>query len=353
MDGNDRPNLFGLDRAGLSELLTPFGEPSYRSDQIFRWLYGRRELDPDAWTDVPAGLRASLRERTCTDLGTVAERARARDRTVKYRIELPSRGSVEAVSMVQGTRLTYCLSSQVGCALRCDFCLTARMGLVRHLSPGEIVAQILIMQRDRGLEAEPYNLVFMGMGEPLHNFGGVAGALRLLFDPEGFALARRRVTVSTSGLAPEIERLAREPTLPRLAVSLNATTDEVRSRLMPINRRYPIARLVEACATYAHASRERPTFEYVLLAGVNDGADDMHRLARLAARIGAKVNLIPFNAVEDVLPYRSPVEARVRELRDRLLDAGTPTSIRWSRGADARAACGQLALEQESGFEVG
>jgi 23S rRNA (adenine2503-C2)-methyltransferase len=198
------------------------------------------------------------------------------------------------------------------------------------------------MQEDRPIDGR-FNVVFMGMGEPLHNYDRVMAAIRLLVDPHGGALSWRRITVSTSGLVPGIERLAREPVRPRLAVSLNATTDDLRSRLMPVNRRYGIEQLLEACTRFTRETGERFTFEYVLLAGVNDGDEDVERLARLVRRAPAKLNLIPFNPVTDRLPYRAPSRERVLEVRDRLLARRVPVSVRWSRGVEAGAACGQLA----------
>ena len=245
--------------------------------------------------------------------------------------------------MIHEGRETICVSSQVGCALDCDFCLTARMGFVRHLEPGEIVGQVALAWLDRGLEP-PCNVVFMGMGEPLHNYDRVMDAVRLLVDEAGFALSRRRLTVSTSGLVPAILRLADEPVRPRLAVSLNATTDAVRDRLMPINTKYPIGALVDAARSYVETTGERITFEYVLLDGVNDSVDDVPRLARLARRVKAKVNLIPHNTVEDWLDYGPPPDERIIGFRDRLLALHVPVSVRWSKGRDARAACGQLAV---------
>jgi len=340
----ERPNLFGLDRAGLAAFLEPLGARRFHADQVYRWLYKRRELAPSGWTDLPTALRETIAAGADVEPGELADRAEAADGTIKYRVRLPGGEAVEAVYMRQSGRVTLCLSSQVGCALACDFCLTARMGLKRHLTPGEIVGQVARIQEDRDLGEGPFSVVFMGMGEPLHNYDGVTAALRLLTDPAAFGLSRQRITVSTSGLAPAIERLAEEPVRPRLAVSLNATTDEVRDKLMPVNRRYPIARLVEACAAYASATRKRFTFEYVLLEGVNDTPDDVGRLTRIVRRLPAKVNVIPFNAVPEWLPYRSPPRERILAFRDALLANDVPVSIRWSRGAEARAACGQLAL---------
>jgi 23S rRNA (adenine2503-C2)-methyltransferase len=343
------PNLYGLDRRGLSELLSRYELPAFHAGQVYRWLYARRSFSPDAWTDLPLALRGILAHDATIDPGRVAAEVAAADGTVKYRIDLPAGGSVESVFMLHdGGRVTLCVSSQVGCALGCDFCLTARMGLRRHLAPGEIAGQVALVQQRQELTERSFRVVFMGMGEPLHNYDAVLAAVRLLVDRDGFGLSRRRVTVSTAGLAPAIERLAAEPVRPRLAVSLNATTDEVRDRLMPVNRKYPLSRLLAACRVWARDARERFTFEYVLLAGVNDATEDLTRLERIARGLPAKVNLIPFNAVEGWLDYRPPPRGHVIRFRDELLRRGVPASIRWSRGAEARAACGQLALLPEA-----
>jgi 23S rRNA (adenine2503-C2)-methyltransferase len=339
-----RINLFGLDREALAEVVGRYGAPAFHGKQIFRWLHGRRVWDPEQWTDLPRGLRRGLADDCAVEPGRLGPRTSAADGTVKYRTDLAGGGSVESVYMEQAGRVTLCISSQVGCALDCRFCLTGKMGFERHLDAGEILGQVALIERDRELAGRPFNVVFMGMGEPLHNYAGVLAAFRVLCDPEGFGLSRRRVTISTAGLVPGIERLAREPRRPRLAVSLNATTDAVRDRIMPVNRKYPLGRLLEACRTFARAAGDRFTFEYVLLEGINDGLDDAERLAALTRGLPVKVNLIPFNAVEGWLEFRPPADGRIHALRDRLLELGVPTSIRWSRGAEARAACGQLAL---------
>ena len=338
------PNLYGLDAQELTDYIARFDAPAYHGGQIYRWLYARRSFSPEDWTDLPRRLRTAIAESTVVDPGRIVSRSEANDRTVKFLIELRDGRRVEAVYMEQSRRITLCVSSQVGCALGCDFCLTAKMGLERHLTAGEIVGQVARIQHDRQMDDRPFRIVFMGMGEPLHNYDSVLGAFRLLTSPDGFGLSRRRITLSTVGLAPAIERLADEPVRPNLAVSLNATTDELRSRLMPVNRRYPIARLLAACRRYAERSGDRFTFEYVLLAGINDTEADERRLRRLVHGLPVKLNLIPFNAVEGWLDYRPPSKSRILAFRDRLLHAGVPTSIRWSRGAEARAACGQLAL---------
>lgn len=339
-----RPNLHGMSRPDLESFLESLDAPRFHGDQVFRWLYARRRYDPASFTDLSKAMRAKLAEAARVATPTIASQVIADDGTVKYKIQLPGGGSVETVYMVQRERVTLCVSSQVGCALKCGFCLTARMGLVRQLTPGEIVGQIALIQEAQKLGDRPFNVVFMGMGEPLHNYDGVVAAIRLLVDPAGFGLARRRITVSTSGLAPEIERLAAEPVRPRLAISLNATTDAVRDRIMPVNRKYPIARLLAACRRFASVTGEKFTFEYVLLAGVNDTDADVTRLAKILRANPAKLNLIPFNEVPGWLPFSAPELARVVAIRDQLLRLGLPVSIRWSRGAGARAACGQLAV---------
>jgi 23S rRNA (adenine2503-C2)-methyltransferase len=347
------PNLYGLDRSALVTLLDSHGARAFHAGQIFRWLYARRSFDPGGWSDLPRSLRSSLASTTRVDPGRIAERVEAKDGTVKIRVALEDGKSVEAVSMLQSGRRTLCISSQVGCALDCDFCLTGRMGLVRNLTPGEIVGQVSLIQQDQELGEAPLNLVFMGMGEPLHNYEGVLSAFRLLVDPDGAALPARRITLSTAGLVPGIERLAKEPVRPRLAVSLNATTDETRNRLMPINRAHPLPKLLAACEAYARETGDRFTFEYVLLQGVNDSADDVSRLRKILKTHRAKLNLIPFNPVPGWLPYRAPPRAEVVSIRDRLLDAGVRVSVRWSRGFEARAACGQLAVLPDRQAEGG
>jgi 23S rRNA (adenine2503-C2)-methyltransferase len=339
-----RPNLYGMSRAELVTFLETLGAPRFHGDQIFRWLYARRNFDPATFTDLSKSMRARLVEAARVTPPSIASQVTADDGTVKYKIAAPGGGTVEAVYMVQRERVTMCVSSQVGCALMCGFCLTARMGLVRNLTAGEIVGQIALIQGAKDLGDRPFNVVFMGMGEPLHNYDGVVAALNLLVDPAGFGLAKRRITVSTSGLAPAIERLASEPVRPRLAISLNATTDAVRDTIMPVNRKYPLARLLAACRHFAKVTGERFTFEYVLLAGVNDSDGDVLRLAKLLRANPAKLNLIPFNEVPEWLPYASPDREAIVAIRDRLLGMGLPVGIRWSRGAAARAACGQLAV---------
>ena len=343
-----RPNLFGLERRALAEALEPLGARRFHADQAYRWMYARRSRDPAAWTDHSIALRAAIATLFRIDPGSATPVRTADDGTVKYRNRTADGGDVESVYMIaEDDRTTLCVSSQVGCALACDFCLTGKMGFRRHLSAGEIVGQVEAIRLDQELADRPFNIVFMGMGEPLHNYDAVTSAIRILTDPDGFALSRRRITVSTVGLVPAIERLASEAVRPRLAVSLNATTDAIRDRIMPVNRKWNLDRLITACIRWLEKTRERLTFEYVLLDGVNDSDGDVERLARIALRTRAKLNLIPFNAVPGHLAYRPPSTERVRRIRERLAGRGVPTTVRWSRGRDARAACGQLALLPE------
>jgi 23S rRNA (adenine2503-C2)-methyltransferase len=343
------PNLYGMERGELEAFLEPFGAARYNAGQVYRWLYSRGVLDPSGWTDLSLSMRERISGACCVDPGRIASSDGDSDGTVKYRIELCDGKAVEAVFMEQDGRLTLCISSQVGCALGCDFCLTGTMGLQRNLSAGEIVGQVLrIRETDPGA-AEPFNIVFMGMGEPLHNFKAVTAALRILADPRGFGISRKRITLSTAGLAPAIEKLAAEPVRPRLAISLNAVDDELRSRLMPINRRYPLETLLRACRAYAEATGDRITFEYVLLKGVNDRDRDISGLVGLLRRHRAKLNLIAFNPVPGLLRYDRPSRERIERVRDRLLEAGAAVSIRRSRGRNVRAACGQLALPDGAG----
>jgi 23S rRNA (adenine2503-C2)-methyltransferase len=329
------------------ERVLAWGEPAYRGKQVFDWIHRKGVLDPDEMSNVPKALRERLKEEGVGWPLEVVSAHESADRTKKLLVGMPDGEKVETVLIPQlgdATVVTQCISSQVGCAMGCVFCASGVAGLKRQMSDAEIVAQVLLGRRELGPDQRIRNVVFMGMGEPLHNYDGLTAALRLLLDPQGFGLSRKRITVSTSGLAPAIEKLAASGLKPRLAVSLNASTDAVRSKLMPINRRYPIKRLVEACRTYARATGDPFTFEYVLLAGVNDSDDDVGRLPAIVRGLPAKLNLIPFNPVPEELDYLPPDRQRVESIRDRLLDAGLRVSIRWSRGAEARAACGQLAL---------
>ena len=240
--------------------------------------------------------------------------------------------------------MTFCVSTQVGCAMACAFCLTGKMGLVRNLTAGEIAGQVRVLANALNMRQTAFNIVLMGMGEPLHNYDETMKALRILADEHGLAVPARRVTLSTVGLLPALERLAREPLMPNLAISLHAPSDIQRGELVPINKKYGIAEIIEACRRFPLRRRSRITFEYVLLAGVNDSADDARRLAALLAGLKAKVNLIPLNAAAGI-PFDRPSDAAINRFGKVLADRGVTVSVRKSRGRDIRAACGQLIVE--------
>ena len=295
-------------------------------------------------TDLPRELRATLA--TDVDFTTPALVARERsiDGTEKFLLRLADGRQIESVFIPDTPAMTFCISTQVGCAMACAFCLTGKMGLVRNLTAGEIVGQVRVLADALAMRDKPFNIVLMGMGEPLHNYDETMKALRILADEHGLALPPRRVTLSTVGLLPALERLAREPLMPNLAISLHAPTDEQRGELVPLNRKYGVAEIIEACKRFPLARRRRITFEYVLLAGVNDSPDDARRLARLLAGVKSKVNLIPLNAAPGI-PFERPSDEAIDRFAQILADRGLTVSVRKSRGRDIRAACGQLIVE--------
>jgi 23S rRNA (adenine2503-C2)-methyltransferase len=339
------PNLYGRDRGDLATTLSPLTSRPFHSAQLYHWMYGRQATHFAAMTDLPLTLRGTLALRFRVAWPEIVEVRRSGDGSRKYVLALEDGGEIESVYIVYGSRVTLCLSSQIGCPLACRFCLTGTMGLVRNLSPGEIVGQVAVMAQDNALTRSDYRIVFMGMGEPLNNYEAVLHAFRILVDEKGFGLAPRRITLSTAGLVAGIERLAGEATRPRLAVSLGATRDELRDDLMPVNRKYDLQRLMEACRRFPLRPREKVTFEYTLLDGLNDTEGDARRMARLMRGIKAKVNVIPYNETS-LAGFRTPTAERASRFRDALLAQGIPTSIRWSKGRDIGAACGQLAREE-------
>ncbi|HET9480149.1 MAG TPA: 23S rRNA (adenine(2503)-C(2))-methyltransferase RlmN [Candidatus Polarisedimenticolia bacterium] len=340
-------DLIGLDRPAIARLVESLGEKPFHAAQIFRWLYARRASSFDQMTDLSLDLRRRLAGSFRIGRPRRVRVQESGDGTRKYLFMGAREGSYEAVFIPEEKRVTFCISPQSGCALDCRFCLTAQLGFVRHLQAGEIVGQVLELLDDNRarIDGRPVNIVMMGMGEALHNYGASLDAVRLLVDPQGLAIPVRRITLSTAGLAPAIEKLAAEPLRPHLAVSLNAADDETRSRIMPINRKYPLDVLLQACRRVPLGTRERLTFEYVLLRGVNDSPDVPARLAALLRRhrLRAKLNLIPFNAGAD-LPFEEPPAGLAECFRRALVEFGIPASIRRNRGRDISAACGQLAL---------
>jgi 23S rRNA (adenine2503-C2)-methyltransferase len=347
-------NLLGQSAEELRALMQSLGEPAYRGTQIYRALYAERRFDVANMSNLPLALRKRLARDSVIALPQIVRRYRSSDGTVRYVLALPAAegggegkatkpATVEAVFMPEEHRQTICISTQAGCAVDCHFCLTATLGLIRNLSAGEIVGQVLIALEENHANLKPQtNVVLMGQGEPLLNYEPVMAALRILLDPNGMAITPKHTTLSTSGIIPGIERLGGEKVRPKLAISLNASSNEQRDKIMPINRKYPIEDLLAACARYPLRPWEHLTFEYVLLGGFNDAPEDARRVAKLLGNLRAKVNLIPWNPGE--LPYKKPDEARLEAFRGILEEKGVRALVRYSRGQDVMAACGQLAL---------
>jgi 23S rRNA (adenine2503-C2)-methyltransferase len=372
--------LLGKSREELQAYCKALGEPAYRGGQIYHALYAERKFDVASFTNLPAALREKLRQEAAVSLPVVRQRYESRDGSVRYLFGLSAGkeasagipktarmkpAAVEAVFMPNEGRQTICISTQAGCAVDCQFCLTAKLGLIRNLTAGEMLAQVLLplvemggkesagkMEKAEGEEAGEdgcsalparTNVVLMGQGEPLLNFENVIAALRILLDAKGVGLSAKRVTLSTSGVVPGIERLGKEEVRPKLAISLNASCDEQRDVLMPINKKYPLKVLMETCRMYPLRNWEHLTFEYVMLGGVNDKVEDARRVVKLLAAVDrVKVNLIPWNPGE--LPYKESSAETINKFQKALTDKGVPAFVRYSRGRDVMAACGQLAL---------
>ena len=339
-----RPDLADLDRAALERTFHDAGLPRYRARQLFRWLYVRGETDFSRMSDLGRELRSTLAERFRISTPELIREDRSADGTRKFLLQLADGRRVESVYIPDTPKQTFCISSQVGCAMDCDFCLTGKMGFVRNLTPGEITAQVRVLAAASDRLGKPFNVVLMGMGEPLHNYDHVMTSVRILADDQGFNVPARRITLSTVGVVPAMRRLATEPIMPNLAVSLHATTNPQRDRIVPINRKYRLEELIDACREFPLKRRSRITFEYVLLDGVNDTLEDARRLVRLLADVKAKVNLLPLNAAPGI-PFERPSDDRVSHFAAILAGHGVHVSVRKSRGRDIRAACGQLIVE--------
>ena len=365
---NTKTDLLALTLPQLRAWIVEHGEAAFRAKQLYNWLYQRLSTNFAQMSNLPQALREKLaREASIGPMIVRSELHSKDDRTRKILLELADGKLIESVLMLyppygeNSARATVCVSTQAGCAFGCTFCATGQMGFDRHLSAGEIVAQVLFFARE--LRSAPWtaaglpgstpidhitNIVLMGMGEPLHNYNNVLQALRILNSAEGFNLGARHMTVSTVGLVPAIRKLSHEPLQVNLAISLHAPTDELRSQTMPINRKYPVQELIAACKDYIAATRRQVTFEYVLLAGVNDTAEYAHRLGELLAPLKqfAHVNCIPVNATS--ASYRTPGPEAIRAFRAFLFEHGISNSVRAERGDDIAAACGQLRTRFEN-----
>ena len=342
MDGSARTPLVGQDLDELSGLVEAAGEARYRARQIYQGLYRDQHGSVSEISTLPLHLREALERDHGTGQPTVHSRFSSADGTVRYLLRLEDERTVESVFIPEAARDTLCISSQVGCAVDCKFCLTALMGLERNLTAGEIVGQVLAVSKDQSLDAKrrPINVVMMGMGEPLLNLPAVMKATRLLADLDGVGISQRRITISTSGIVPKIAEFGRHPIRGKLAVSLNASNQEQRTELMPVTSKYRLEDLLQACHEYPLRSWEKLTFEYVLLRDVNDADADAHRVVGLVAGLKCSVNLIALNPGEGI-PYETPDDKRVSAFRA-ILSRSVPCFVRRPRGRDIFAACGQL-----------
>ena len=339
------PDIRDLSLEQLVQFVRDAGEPAFRARQIMGWLWSRGTESFDSMLDLPAGFREMLKRRFTIGAGMPAYVARSLDGTRKLLLPLRDAERIESVIIPAEDRTTLCISSQAGCAMACEFCATARMGLHRNLAPGEILGQIIAARRELFAGETLTNYVFMGMGEPLANYERLKRALATMTAEWGMGISPRRITVSTVGLVPAMERLLTDFQV-NLAVSLHATTDDLRDRIAPINRRYPLGTLIDTCARLPLARRRRITFEYVMLDGVNDSPDDARGLAKMLAPLRAKVNLIFFNPFPGADFAPSP-RARVEGFQAILLRGNLTATIRESRGSDIAAACGQLYAERK------
>lgn len=348
-----KPAKIDIKSLNLDELCAKtreLGEPDYRAKQIVDWLYQKRVNSFDEMSDVPQSLRTELAKHYTFDKIDIVRVLGSKDTTRKFLFRLSDESLIESVLVPaspalygdKSDRRTICISTQVGCAYGCKFCASGLEGFSRNLRPHEIVDQIIAVERESGEKID--NIVFMGMGEPLANLDNLLRAIQIINAPWGLGLGARHITVSTSGLAPQIRKLADEPLQIRLAVSLHGATDEVRNQIMPINRRYNIEMLLKACDYYVAQKKQRLTFEYILIAGVNDTDEQAHLLARHARRLNAKVNLIPYNTVEG-LPWSRPSGNRQHKFLSILREHGVAATLRREKGHDIAAACGQLRLQ--------
>ena len=341
---DSRPDLASMDLAELEAALEARDHPRFHARQIFSWLYAKGVTDFEKMTDLSRPLRADLAEHFRISTPAVIAKDTSSDGTVKLLLGLDDNRRIESVFIPDTPSQTFCVSTQVGCAMKCGFCLTGKMGLVRNLSAGEIAGQVRVLANELGLRDSKFNIVLMGMGEPLHNYDNTMKALRMLNDEHGLAVSPKRVTLSTVGVLPALDRLASEPLMPNLAISLHATTEDQRDALVPVNRKYGLEDILAAARKFPARRRNRITFEYVLLGGVNDTPEDARRLVRLLGNIRCKVNLIPLNEAAGI-SFTRPSDERVNTFARILAGAGLTVSVRKSRGRDIRAACGQLIVE--------
>ena len=349
---DSRPDIAGMALDEVEQALERLGSPRFHARQIFQWIHKRGVTEFARMTDLSRELRARLEGSFRIDTPDVRRAERSSDGTAKFLLRLSDGKQIETVYIPDTPAHTFCLSTQVGCAMRCAFCLTGRMGIDRNLTAGEIAGQVRVLARELGMLDTRFNIVLMGMGEPLHNYDETMKALHILADRHGLNVSPRRVTLSTVGVLPALERLATEPLMPNLAISLHSTTEDQRDMLVPINRKYGLKELLDACRRFPVKRRERITFEYVMLENVNDTPEDARRLVKLLNGIRGKVNLLPLNEAAGI-PFERPSEDRVNAFARILAERGVTVSVRKSRGRDIRAACGQLITESSGATAPG
>ena len=341
ISASEKIDLKNLSPSELEGFIASFGKEQYRSAQILRWLYQKGAHSIDEMTNLSKRFRQELSHVSLISTLHPLHMEQARDGTKKFLFELADGNRIESVLIPDKTRLTLCLSTQVGCALGCRFCLTGKNGWKRDLTVSEILNQILSIRETLVDKASITNVVLMGMGEPLANYQNTLKAIQLMTYPEAFKFSSRKVTLSTAGLLPELERLTTEKIRFRLAISLNATEEEIRSQLMPINRRYPMKKILEVCRNFPLPPRTRITFEYVMVDGINDSPQDAKRLLKILRGIPSKVNLIPLNEAHGI-PFKRPSEEKIKRFQEILMEGGLTAIVRTSKGAEISAACGQL-----------
>ncbi len=345
-------DLAGLELKELEEFVQSLGHKKFHAKQIYHWIWKRGVTDFNEMTNLGLELRQALADSATVSFPDVIKHDVSSDGTQKFVLRLADGRQIESVFIPDTPKQTFCVSTQVGCAMGCAFCLTGKMGLIRHLSAAEISGQVRLLARTLGLLDKSFNIVLMGMGEPLHNYDATMKALRMLNEKEGLDMHPKRVTLSTVGLVPMMDKLAQEDLMPNLAVSLHAATEEQRQAIVPPTKKYSLNDIIEACKRFPLSKRRRIMFEYVMLAGVNDSPEDARRLVKVLAGVKAKVNLLPLNAAAGI-PFDRPADERVNAFAKILADRGLMVSVRKSRGRDIRAACGQLIVEGQGNQEVG
>ena len=344
MSGGSATDLAALDLGELEAFVESLGHRRFHAKQIYRWIWKRGVTDIARMTDLSRELRGALAAAATITTPDVAKRDVSEDGTQKFVLSLADGRQIESVFIPDTPKDTFCISTQVGCAMGCAFCLTGKMGLVRNLTAAEIAGQARVLARELDLLDKPFNIVLMGMGEPLHNYDATMKALRMLNEHDGLAVHPKRVTLSTVGLVPMMDKLATETLMPNLAVSLHAASEGQRAAIVPLNKKYSMQEVIAACERFPLSKRRRIMFEYVMLAGVNDSPQDARKLVKVLSGVKAKVNLLPLNAAAGI-PFERPSDEVINTFAKILADRGLNVSVRKSRGRDIRAACGQLIVE--------